>query len=170
MTTGMASLASCGSDSRDLDHADRRIRRYIHAKQKLIKLLEEQKQAIVHSAVTRGLEPNVRLKPSGVEWLGNIPENWKLMKLGQVRTDGLRNGISPPVAQDDTGVKSFSISAIRDGKLDLLPKDLKYVVLNDREKSTYTLRNGDILLVRGNGNIGLVGKAGLVSEDMPGFV
>jgi type I restriction enzyme S subunit len=45
-------------------------RRSIHAKQKLIKLLEEQKQAIIFQAVTRGLDPNVRLKPSGVEWLG----------------------------------------------------------------------------------------------------
>ena len=51
---------------RFLDHADRRIRRYILAKQKLIKLLEEQKQAIIHRAVTRGLDPNVRLKPSGI--------------------------------------------------------------------------------------------------------
>jgi len=68
---------------RFLDHADRRIRRYIRAKQKLIKLLEEQKQAIVHRGVTRGLEPNVRLKPSGVEWLGNVPEHWELKKLRQ---------------------------------------------------------------------------------------
>ena len=60
---------------RFLDHADRRIRRYIRAKQKLIELLEEQKQAIIHRAVTRGLDPNVRLKPSGVEWLGEVPEH-----------------------------------------------------------------------------------------------
>lgn len=61
---------------RFLDHADRLIKRYIRAKQKLIKLLEEQKQAIIHRAVTRGLDPNVRLKPSGVEWLGDVPEHW----------------------------------------------------------------------------------------------
>jgi type I restriction enzyme S subunit len=62
---------------------DRRIRRNIRAKQKLIKLLEEQKQAIIHRAVARGLlstgsgqaTPNVRLKPSGVEWLGDVPEH-----------------------------------------------------------------------------------------------
>jgi len=64
---------------RFLDHADRRIRRYIRAKQKMIKLLEEQKQAIIHRAVTRGLNPNVRLKPSGVPWLGEVPEHWKLV-------------------------------------------------------------------------------------------
>ena len=55
---------------RYLDHVDRRIRRYIDAKRKLIDLLEEEKQAIINQAVTRGIDPNVRLKPSGVEWLG----------------------------------------------------------------------------------------------------
>lgn len=69
---------------RFLGHADRRILRYIRAKQKLIKLLEEQKQAIIHRAVTRGLDPNVRLKPSGVEWLGDVPEHWEVAPLSRV--------------------------------------------------------------------------------------
>jgi type I restriction enzyme S subunit len=69
---------------RFLDHADRRIRRYIRAKQKLIKLLEEQKQAIIHRAVTRGLDPNVRLKPSGVEWLGDVPEHWEVNQIRSI--------------------------------------------------------------------------------------
>jgi len=64
-----------------LDHADRKIRRYIHTKQKLIKLLEEHKQGIIHRAVTRGLDPNVRLKPSGVEWLGKVPEHWEVSRV-----------------------------------------------------------------------------------------
>ena len=67
-----------------LDHADRRIRRYISAKQKLIALLLEEKQAIISQAVTRGLDPNVPLKPSGVEWLGDVPEHWEVMKLARV--------------------------------------------------------------------------------------
>ena len=65
---------------RFLNHADRNIHCYIRAKQKLIKLLEEQKQAIIHRAVTRGLDPNVRLKPSGVEWLGDVPEHWLVLR------------------------------------------------------------------------------------------
>ena len=65
---------------RFLDHADRRIRRYIRAKQKLIALLEEQKQVLIYGAVTRGLDPNVRLKPSGVEWLGDVPEHWGIRR------------------------------------------------------------------------------------------
>ncbi len=66
---------------RFLDHADRKIRRYIRAKQKLIKLLEEQKQAIIHRAVTRGLDPKVRLKTSGVAWLGDVPEHWEVSRV-----------------------------------------------------------------------------------------
>ena len=69
---------------RYLDHVDRRIRRYIDAKQKLIDLLEEEKQAIINQAVTRGLDPNVRLKPSGVEWLGDVPEHWEVAPLNRV--------------------------------------------------------------------------------------
>ncbi len=64
---------------RYLNHADRRIRRYISAKRKLIALLEEEKQAVVNRTVTRGLDPDVRLKPSGVEWLGDVPEHWELV-------------------------------------------------------------------------------------------
>jgi len=78
---------------RFLDHADRRIRRYIRAKQKLIKLLEEQKQAIIHRAVTRGLDPNVRLKPSGVAWLGDVPQHWEVWQIGHFAKVG--NGSTP---------------------------------------------------------------------------
>ena len=68
---------------RFLDHADRRIRRYIRAKQKLIALLEEQKQAIIHQAVTgqidvRTGQPYPAYKPSGVEWLSEVPAHWAI--------------------------------------------------------------------------------------------
>ena len=71
---------------RFLDHANRRIRRYIRAKQKLITLLEEQKQAIIHQAVTGQVDvctgqPYPAYKPSGVEWLGKVPEHWEVRRL-----------------------------------------------------------------------------------------
>jgi len=74
----LPSLPEQAAIIRILDHAGRRIRRYIRAKQKLIKLLEEQKQAIIHRAVTRGLDPDVRLKPSGIPWIGDVPHHWEL--------------------------------------------------------------------------------------------
>lgn len=86
-------LAEQAAIVRFLDHYDRKIRRYIRAKQKLIKLLEEEKQAIIHRAVTRGFDPNVRLKPSGVEWLGDIPEHWEVWQIGHFARVG--NGSTP---------------------------------------------------------------------------
>jgi type I restriction enzyme S subunit len=69
---------------RFLDHADRRIRSYIRAKQTLIELLKEQKQTIIHHAVTRGLDSNVKLKSSGLDWLGQIPEHWTINRNGRL--------------------------------------------------------------------------------------
>lgn len=107
---------------RFLDHADRRIRRYIHAKQKLIKLLEEQKQAIIHRAVTRGLDPNVRLKPSGVEWLGDVPEHWEVRKLRQCVS--IKGGMTP----------SMEMRRYWDGDIPwVTPKDMKRSLLGDSQ-------------------------------------
>jgi type I restriction enzyme, S subunit len=63
--------------ARFLDQANGRIEQAIRAKKKLIALLNEQKQAIVHRAVTRGLDPAVPLKPSGLPFLGEVPTNWE---------------------------------------------------------------------------------------------
>lgn len=60
---------------------DAKVKRYIRTKRKLIAALQEQKQAIIQRAVTRGLNPNVKLKPSGVEWMGEVPEHWEVVRL-----------------------------------------------------------------------------------------
>jgi type I restriction enzyme S subunit len=61
-----------------LHHANRRIDQFIRVKKKLIALLNEQKQAVIHRAVTRGLDPNVKMKDSGMPWLGQVPAHWSL--------------------------------------------------------------------------------------------
>ncbi len=83
---------------RFLDYADRRIQRYIRAKEKLIALLEEQKQAIIHQAVTgqvdvRTGQPYPAYKDSGVEWLGEVPEHWDVRRVGGFSKVG--NGSTP---------------------------------------------------------------------------
>ncbi len=78
---------------RYLDYVDRRVQRYVGAKRKLIALLEEEKQAVVNRAVTRGLNPNVRLKSSGVEWIGDVPEHWETIRVGYFAK--VANGSTP---------------------------------------------------------------------------
>jgi type I restriction enzyme, S subunit len=120
---------------RFLDHADRRIRRYIAGKKKLIALLNEQKQAIIHRAVTRGLDPSVRLKPSGVEWLGAVPEHWEVMLNQRIFKEQIRpHGGHPEVqlslsqrdglvATSDMQERSLQTSTFENWKV-TLPGDL----------------------------------------------
>lgn len=67
-----------------LDDNAVKVSRFIRNRRKLIALLNEQKQAIINRAVTRGLDPNVRLKPSGIPWLADIPEHWEVRKISTI--------------------------------------------------------------------------------------
>ena len=62
-----------------LDAATSKIDEAIAQQQKMIDLLNERKQIIINNAVTKGLDPNVKMKPSGIDWIGDIPEHWQLM-------------------------------------------------------------------------------------------
>ena len=105
---------------RFLDHVVRRIGRAIRAKQKIISLLNEQKQAIIHQAATRGLDPNVRFRASGVEWLGDIPEHWEVRKLRQCGV--IAGGMTP----------SMEIRRFWDGAMPwVTPKDMKQAAIGD---------------------------------------
>jgi type I restriction enzyme S subunit len=66
---------------RFIAYHDRAVRRFIRNRRRLIEVLNEQKQAIINRAVTRGLDPNAPLKPSGIDWLGDIPEHWGTRRL-----------------------------------------------------------------------------------------
>lgn len=140
---------------RYLDFADRRIRRYIRAKRKLIELLEEQKQAIIQQAVTRGLDPNVRLKPSGVEWLGDVPEHWGVTRLKSIATDIVDCLHATPTYSEDG-----RYPAIRTA--DVLPGTLLLDSARRVDESTYrewtvrmAPREGDILYTREGERFGI---------------
>ena len=80
-SVGFPPLSEQSAIVRYLDYVERRGRRFVGAKEKLIGLLEKQKQVIIHRAVTRGLDPDVPLKPSGIAWLGEVPEHWEIRRL-----------------------------------------------------------------------------------------
>mgnify|MGYP003799389137 CR=1 FL=1 len=100
--------------TRYLSNMDKLIRSFIRKKKKMIDLLEEQKRAIVHYAVTRGIDQNVPLTHSGVIWLGEIPKHWGIRKLNQCCT--ISGGMTP----------SMDIHRFWDGNIPwVTPKDMK---------------------------------------------
>lgn len=148
---------------RYLDYIDRRIRHYIRSKQKLIKLLEEQKQAIIHQAVTRGLDPHVHLKPSGIEWLEEIPEHWeevKLKFLSRKITDG--EHISPPIV--DEGIPLLSAKDVRDWKIGYAVDKFVLPKLAKKFWQRCCPLKGDLLVVSRGATIG---RVAIVEDEKP---
>jgi type I restriction enzyme S subunit len=116
-TVAFPPLAEQTAVVRYLDYVDRRVQRYIQARQKLIKLLEEQKQTIIHQAVTRGLDPHVPLKPSGLDWLGDIPAHWKVLAIKRVLRQLIDCEHKTAPAVDKSDYRVVRTTAIRNGRL-----------------------------------------------------
>ena len=145
---------------RYLDHADEQIQHYITSKERLIALMEEERQALVHQAVTRGLDPSVRLKPSGVEWLGDVPEHWRIGPLKRAFVS-MDYGISES-ASDSGTIHLLTMGNLRDGQV-IVPHDGGV----DSVDEYLLLREGDLLFNRTNSRE-LVGKVGLFAgHDSP---
>ena len=150
---------------RYLDHVDRRIRRYVSAKRKLIALLEEERQAVVNRAVTRGLDPNVRLKPSGVEWLGDVPEHWEIPRLRNL--GGALIGLTydpQDMVGEEAGILVLRASNILDGQL--VYGDNVFVRSTVPDK--LVTREGDILICSRSGSRVLIGKNARINAESAG--
>ena len=155
---------------RFLDHADRRIRRYIRAKQKLVALLEEQKQAIIHQAVTgqidvRTGQPYPAYKVSGVEWLGEVPKHWEVLRLRDVGEAIIGLTYDPnDVVGEENGLLVLRASNISDGRI--VDSDNVYVKCNVPNR--LVLQMGDILLCSRSGSRALIGKNARINADFSG--
>ncbi|MGE5355619.1 MAG: restriction endonuclease subunit S [Deltaproteobacteria bacterium] len=147
-----------------LDHQTAIIDQLIQQKEKLIALLKEKRQAIINEAVTKGLNPNAKMKDSGVEWLGEVPEHWVFKKLsyntymkGRIGWQGLR--------QDEfieTGPYLITGMNFKDGKIRW---DEVYHISQERyeEAPEIQLREGDVLMTKD----GTIGKL-LFIDYLPG--
>ncbi len=83
-----------------LNHRTAQIDSLITKKQKLIELLKEERTAIINQAVTKGIDPNVKLKSSGIDWLGEIPEHWEVKKLKYL-SEVISKGTTPSTIGSD---------------------------------------------------------------------
>lgn len=147
---------------RFLDHANRKIDGFILAKRKLIGLLNEQKQAIIHRAVTCGLHPEVPLKPSGIPWLGDIPMNWEVRRLRTIVTK-IEQGVSPQASGfladgDSWGV--LKSGCVNHGTF--RSTEHKQLAKSFDIDPSIIVKVGDVLISRACGSPKLVGSVGKV--------
>jgi type I restriction enzyme S subunit len=152
--------------ARFLDHLDRRVRRCIRAKRRMIDLLSERKQAIIHRAVTRGLDANVHLKPSGIQWLSEIPERWIATTFGRFII-GIDQGWSPVAAEGELQDEQWAVltlSCMRKGSF--RPDAIKPISLQAFVPARMTVSDGDLLMSRSNTRQ-LVGDCCIVEDARP---
>jgi len=138
-----------------LDKATAKIDTLIEKQTKLIQLLKEKRQAVISSAVTRGLDASVPMKDSGVEWLGAIPEGWTINTLRRDLIEH-KQGFYSTEDYNDEGVKLLRITDIKEsGKVDstFCPR----VNMYEKDKH-FLLKNGDFVFARtgGAGSFGLI--------------
>ncbi|MBD2797650.1 restriction endonuclease subunit S [Xenorhabdus sp. 18] len=134
-----------------LNHETAKIDNLIDKQKQLIELLKEKRQAVISHAVTKGLNPDVPMKDSGVEWLGEVPTHWIVRRLKH--TSSLQSGM--PKGKDLTGKNSISVPMLRvanvqDGYLDLV--DVHNIDIEPNQLERYLLRDGDVLMNEGGDN------------------
>lgn len=104
--------------------------------------LEEQRQAVIHHAVTRGLDPNVCLKPSGVEWLGEMPIHWEVRRLKH--WVGINEAVLPETTHPDFEFRYLEIGAVGTGVLIDEPSTIRFADAPSRARRI--VRSGDTIV------------------------
>lgn len=160
---------------RFLDYMDHRIRHYIRSKQKLIKLLEEQKQVIIHQAVTGQIDvrtgkPYPAYKDSGVEWLGQVPDQWQVRKVSRCLKNVVSGvwGEEPSDANMDEHVVCVRVADFDITKLRVSKQKLTVRAIPRSAQAARLLKVGDILIEKsGGGDAQPVGRVVLFDLDVP---
>lgn len=149
---------------RFLAHANQKIDGFIRAKRKLIGLLNEQKQAIIHQAVTRGIDPSVPLNPSGIPWLGDIPKHWEVRRLKGVLRGRLTNGLFKRGDDFGSGTLLVNVADVYAQEGIILPDKLERVRCSPEEKATFRVLPGDMFFVRSSLKLEGTGRCALVQD------
>lgn len=132
----------------------------IALQEEFIEELKAYKQSVITEAVTRGLNPNVKLKDSGIDWIGKIPQGWKIHSLKRVINRPLQYGANESgIPYEDNLPRYVRITDIFDNSL---KEDILKLSLTEEQAKDYILEDGDILFARSGGT---VGKAFIYKAD-----
>lgn len=145
-----------------LDHETGKIDELICKQQNLIALLEEKRQAVISHAVTKGLDPNVPMKDSGVEWLGEVPGHWEVKRIKNI-VSAIIDGPHFSPKYQESGYMFISARNIKVNQWSL--DDAKFISESDYNQFNNRVKPevGDVLLTKG----GTTGVARVVDLDFP---
>jgi type I restriction enzyme S subunit len=139
----------------------------IAQKEKLIELLKERQQILIHKAVTQGLNPDVKMKDSGVGWIGEVPEHWEVKKL-KTLIQNLESGVSVNASESEFANESevgvLKTSCVYNYSFE--PQENKKVFESELRRVACPVKANSIIISRMNAPE-LVGASGYVEKDFP---
>lgn len=153
--------------ARFLDHETNRIDALIEEQQRLIELLKEKRQAVISHTVTKGLDPTVPIKDSGVEWLGEVPAHWGVKALRYLGE--CQNGIN--IGGEAFGSGSPFVSYGDVYKNDVLPAEVTGLVQSSPEdQQRYSIEYGDVFFTRTSETVDEIGFSATCLQELPNAV
>lgn len=157
----LPSLPEQTAIARFLDYETLEIDALIEEQRRLIELLKEKRLAVILHAVTKGLNSDVPMKDSGIEWMGHIPAHWTVMSLGRIATSACDGPFGSGLKSDhytDAGVRVIRLQNIRDGNFDgadaVFIDPIHYANLGDHD-----VQGGDLLIAGLGDDRHAVGRA-----------
>ena len=131
-----------------LDRETAKIDELVAEQRRLMELLKEKRQAVISNAVTRGLNPDAPLKPSGIEWLGDVPGHWEVIALKHIADvqTGMAKG-KDFQSRETIAVPYLRVANVQDGYLDLETVATMNIPASDLKR--YALKHGDVLMNEG---------------------
>jgi type I restriction enzyme S subunit len=152
-----------------LDEETAKIDTLFAAQEELIELLSEKRQAVISHAVTKGLNPNVKLKNSEVEWLGQIPEHWVVKKIKFV-ADVMASNVDKKTYEGDTPCLLCNYTDVYYN--DQIIKDMEFMsaTATPEQIIKFTLKKGDVIITKDSESPDDIAVAAFVPTDLIGVV
>ncbi len=148
-----------------LDRETGQIDALITKQEQLVETLTERRQAVIAQAVTRGLDPTVEVKASGVDWLGDIPSGWRIQRLKRLGSTQIGLTYDPDdIVGEESGTLVLRSGNVQGGQISLVDK----VYVSTRIPLALRLREGDILICARNGSRALIGKNAKIGPELVG--
>jgi len=152
-----------------LDCKTGQIDKLIRIKERQIELLQEQRTALINQAVTKGLDPNVEMKPSGVEWIGEIPRHWEVNRLKYI-AEILPSNVDKHIYPDEIQVRLCNYTDVYYNDYITVDTVLEKGSCNEREFTKFVLRKGDVIITKDSETPDDIGVPTLVKEDLDNVV
>ena len=141
----------------------------IALKQKQIELLKERRQILIHRAVTRGLNPDVKLKNSGVEWIGEIPEHWEVKKLGYL-ANCFPSNVDKHSKINERQVRLCNYTDVYKNDYITDEMELMLATASEEQINKFSLQKGDIVITKDSETASDIAVPTYIKEDLTNVV